>query len=295
MQHSVRTAIFTAVLISGFATGFTLRPGISPARAESGTPSRETQSPVAAGIEPVWQKAVTAIEVKLKAALELYRNGKGEQARKAVTAAQFEGYKNSLLETAVRKHVSQRKDFENNGYFTEIITLLSQGEPAAKIEECVARLSRSLEQDLPQLKLVEGAVSKEMLEEARKRIPEKDWRKVSEELSAAVGGAVGMYARGKRSEALELAKDAYFENYDESGLEAKIDSVNHDANLHVGAVFSTVVRQMEAGEAPERIEQIREELKVDIGEAVSVAGRGHSDGATGFFHRMTGGLRAWFR
>jgi high-affinity iron transporter len=289
------SVFFVAALTAALATAPVHPSLMGPARADTGTQSRESSTPAATGIEPVWKKAVAGIEAKLKAALELYKSGKTEQAKKAVTAAQFEGYKNSLMETAVRRHVSQRRDFQNSERFTEIVTFMSQGEPAAKIEESIAKLSKSLEEDLPNLRLVEGAVPKEMLEEARKRIPEKDWRKVSQEVDAAIGGAVGMYAQGKTMQAAELARDAYFENYDESGLEAKIDSVSHDANMRLGMRFSTLVRQMDAGEPPERIEQTREELKTELQEAVAGISRGVGDSAAGWFQRVSNEVQAWFR
>lgn len=258
-------------------------------------PQGQDRSSAAKGIEPVWQRAVAGIDAKLKAALELYKACKMDQAKKAVTAAHFEGYKNSLLETAVRKHISQRKDFANNGLFTEIITLMGQNAPAPKIDEAIATLNQSLKQDLPGLPLVEGAVPKEMLEAAKRRIPEKDWRKVSEEVAASLGGAVTTYRQGKQSEALELAKETYFDNYDETGLEAKIDSVSHDANAKLGNLFNKLVHQMDTAQPEERIEQTADELKTEIRKVAGSLGAGHSDESARLWHRVTGSVRAWFQ
>lgn len=257
-------------------------------------PQSQSASSAAKGIEPVWQRAVAGIDARLKTALEMYKSCKMDQAKKAVTAAHFEGYKNSLMETAVRKHISQRKDFANNGLFTEIITLMGQNAPAPKIEEAIATLSKSLKQDLPGLPLVEGAVPKEMLEAAKRRIPEKDWRKVSEEVAASLGGAVTTYRQGKQSEAVKLAKETYFDNYDETGLEAKIDSASHDANAKLGKLFNKLVHQMDTAQPPERIEQTADELKKEIRKIAGSLAGSHLDESANLWRRLTSGARTLF-
>jgi high-affinity iron transporter len=295
MNHKARTFLFIAVLMSAYAATHVDQSLAQSGREGSPAPSQETHLlPAAPGIEPVWRKAVDGIAVRLKEALDQYKSGKTEQAKKTVTGAQFDRYKNSLLETAVRKSISLRKDFENNARFTEILALMSKGAPETRIQESINALSKSLEEDLPALKLVEGAIPKEVLDEAKRKIPEKDWLKVSEEVSAAVVGAIGMYSKGKKSEALALVKEAYFDDYDESGLEAKIDSANRDANLRLGSHFSKLARQMESGEPPERIERTEAELKSEMKTVVSTLDQDRANGVTSFFSRVSTTVRAWF-
>jgi len=295
MKHKARTFLFVAALMSAFSTALAHQSQAQSESKDTTALSQEVRRlPATSGIEPVWRKAVDGVAAKLKEALNQYESGKTEQAKKTVTSAQFDGYKNSLLETAVRKSVSQRKDFENNARFTEILALMNKGEPASRIQETISILSESLEDDLPALKLVEGAVPKEVLEEAKRRVQEKDWFIISEEVSAAIGGAIGMYSKGKKSEALGLVKETYFENYDESGLEAKIDSVSRDANLRLGAHFSKLARQMESNEPPERIEQTAVELKSEMETAVSTLGKYRANGVASFFSRVSTAVRAWF-
>ena len=98
--------------------------------AESGK-EMKNQTPVAGGgksapdIEPAWLQALENIQSGLINALNVYKKGDPQKAAELVIQTQFDDYKNSLFETAVRRHVSQKKDFENNSNFSEIAGISS--------------------------------------------------------------------------------------------------------------------------------------------------------------------------
>ena len=80
-----------------------------------------------ANIEPAWLQAVDNIQSGLNTALDAHKKGDTKVASELVLQTQYDHYKNSLLETAVRRFVSQKKDFENNTGFTDVATMIREG------------------------------------------------------------------------------------------------------------------------------------------------------------------------
>lgn len=65
--------------------------------------------------------------------------------------AQFDGYKNTLLETAVRRNISQGADYENNNSFSELIGMIRSGRNPEELELRISALIANLENGLPGL------------------------------------------------------------------------------------------------------------------------------------------------
>ena len=95
-------------------------------------------------VELIWKQVVDNIEVQLGQALVLYKNGEAEKAGLLVIKTLFDEYKNSLLETAVRRFNSQQKDFVNNADFSHIASSMRGGEPYEQIELRVKKLVKEL-------------------------------------------------------------------------------------------------------------------------------------------------------
>ncbi len=291
----MRKRVFASALILIISATLLDLPRAGEKRGTTGAPKQEKVGSEAQTVEPVWRKAVDGIHSKLTEAVELYRAGKSKQAKKMVKSAQFDGYKNSLLETAVRKHLSQKKDFQNNSGFSEIVKGMDEGEPAEKILDRLEALIQSLEADLPGLALVEGAGGKKSADKAAAQMPDKDWSKITDELLAAVGDAIGEYEKGERHKAIGLVKAAYFENYEGAGLEAKIDSGSPTTNEKVGSRFSEMVRRMKRGESLDRIRLVADDMKTDIRNGVKASRKGAANRVTGFFDWLTKSVQARFQ
>lgn len=283
----MRKHLFSTTIVLALSMTLSHYPDAgTPPKTDGSVAAQEKGNREAQKVERVWREAVEKIRAQLNEALHRYKKGSPEKAKKVVIAAQFEGYKNSLLETAVRRHISQKKDFENNDGFSAVLKAINNGESAKQIENRIGSLIKSLEEDLPGLALVDGAVSEKSAERTRSKIPEKDWSKLSKEIAAAVGGAIEMYARGNTRQAVEMIKEIYYDNYDGSGFEAKIDSVDRTANEKLGARFSELVRLMQAGEPPERIRWLQRKTKADLENAVSKLAQRPPGSATGFFRSL---------
>jgi len=236
-------------------------------------------------IEPVWQQSFDNIQAKLAKALDAYKKGDANAATDLVIQTQFEDYKNSLLETAVRLNVSQAKDYQNNEAFTEIAWLMQTGEPADKIERQVAALAEGLKEDLPGLPLVEGAASSEKMA-AKSEAGDKDWSKVNAELFAEIDKAIALYEKGEAQEAIELVQDTYFDVFEASGMEAKIGARDAAFKAKLEGHFNLMISQMKAGAQMQQIQGTFAALKEDFAKGAELLGQGGDSPAAMFIYSL---------
>ncbi len=230
-----------------------------------------------ADIEPVWLKAVEDIQSELERALEAYKKSDVKSASALVINAQFDGYKNTLLETAVRRHISQGKNYENNSGFSEIIGMMRDGKTAMEIEQRISGLMESLRGDLPGLPVVEGAVSKretEKIAKAEEEIPDKDWARVAENLFSEIDKAILLYEKGEKKIAVGLVQDIYFDIFEASGMEAKIGARDAGFKAELEGHFNMLVGQMKKDAPVDDIQKTLTAMKADFDKAINMLGKG---------------------
>ncbi|SNB45510.1 FTR1 family protein [Geobacter sp. DSM 9736] len=259
--------------------------------AESGDAT--TQNPPAevmeggANVEPVWLQAVDNIQSGLKSALETQKKGDAKGAAEQVQQTQFDHYKNSLLETAVRRFVSQKKDFENNFGFTEIIDMIKGGAAPDKVETRTTTLLASLKKDLPGLPLIEGAVSKrEAGKLAEGGAPAKDWSKVTAELFDGIDRALVIYENGDVKSAIVAVQDSYFDFFEGSGMESKLGARDVNFKARLEGHFSMIVGKMKSGAAGDDIRATLVPMRADFDKAAAMLGKGKESAATLFFYSL---------
>ena len=241
----------------------------------------------AEGMEPVWLQAFENIQAGLGKALDAYRQGDPKRAAELVIQAQFDDYKNSLFETAVRRHVSQKKDFENNSGFSEITSMIQNGNAPEKVEMRISALMKGLREDLPNLPVVEGAVSKgEIRKSAESDRPEKDWKKVTADLFHEIDKAVALYKKGEKKDAAILVQEAYFDVFEASGMEAKIGARDANFKATLEAHFSMIVGQMKSGVPIERMEGALAAMRTDFEKAAGMLGKGKDSPKALFFYSL---------
>lgn len=246
-------------------------------------------------IEPVWRNAVETIQGGLEGALTAYRSGDAEGAAMLVRQTQFDGYKNTLLETAVRRYVSQGRDYEYNNSFSELTGMIRNSESPEELEQRGSALIASLKRDLKGLPVIDGALSKG---ETVKRIAEenrrKDWVGVTDTLFGEMDKAVMLYERGEKARASVLVQDAYFDVFEESGMEAKIGSMDAAFKSKLEGHFSMIVGQMKKGASPDNIAQTMTAMKSDFAKAEVMLGRGSDSPFAMFFYSLMIILREGF-
>lgn len=241
----------------------------------------------AADIETVWLQAFENIQSGLGKALDAYKKGDPKKAAELVIQTQFDDYKNSLLETAVRRHVSQKKDFENNSGFSEIAGMIQRGDATERVEIQISSLVKGLREDLPGLPIVEGAVSRRTAERsAEKDVSEKDWSKVTDDLFKEIDKALALYKNGETKNAVNLLQDAYFDVFEASGMEAKIGARDANFKARLEGHFSLLVGQMKKGVPAEGMVVALSSMKRDFEEAAAMLGKGKDSPMALFFYSL---------
>ena len=244
------------------------------------------QSAAGAGnVEPVWLQAFENIQTKLGKALEAYRKGDAKGAADLVIQAQFDDYKNSLLETSVRRNVSQGKDYENNSGFAEIAGMIQSGAAPDKVEPQIAALIKGLQADLSGLPLVDGAASSGKAV-AKADGVQKDWSKVNAELFAEVEKAIALYEQKDAQEAVELMQDTYFDVFEASGMEGKIGARDAKFKAQLEGHFNKIISQMKGGAPVEQIQATFTALKTDFEKGAEMLGKGGDSPAALFIYSL---------
>ena len=259
------------------------------AEATTQAKSRESVDDIktAADIEAVWLQALENIQSGLGNALDIYKKGDSKKASELIIQTQFDDYKNSLLETAVRRHVSQKKDFENNSAFSEIAGMIQRGDAPDKIETQISILVKGLRDDLPGLPLVDGAIAENKNGKSEeKSVAEKDWTKVTANLFEELNKAISLYEKGEKKNALSLVQDAYFDVFEASGMEAKIGARDANFKAALEGHFSMIVGHMKGSASVNEIKGNMDAMRMDFEKAAAMLGKGKDSPTALFFYSL---------
>lgn len=240
-----------------------------------------------AHIEPVWLQAVDSIRSGLNAALDAHKKGDAKTASELVLQTQYDHYKNSLLETAVRRFVSQKKDFENNSGFTDIAAMIRDGKTPNQVDTRISTLLAGLQGDLPALPIIEGAVSKrEAGKPAEGGAPAKEWSTVTAELFDSIDKALVIYENGDAKSAILAVQDAYFDLFEGSGMESRLGARDVNFKARLEGHFSMIVAKMKGGAPADEIREVLAPMRTDFDRAAALLGKGNESAATLFLYSL---------
>lgn len=255
--------------------------------ADATAPPEGTEASAAKNIEPVWLQAFESIQAGLGNALDAYRQGNPTRGAELVLQTQYDHYKNSLFETAVRRHISQKKDFENNDGFTGIAGMIQNGEAPEAVEARISMLIAGLRGDLPGLPLVDGAVSKKQATKAAdSATPEKDWSQVTAALFGELDQALALYGKGETKRAVSLVQNAYFDVFEASGMEAKLGARDADAKDGIEGHFGLIAGRMKSGASVDEIRKSIEVMRGDVERAAATLAQSKDSPAALFFYSL---------
>ena len=224
-------------------------------------------------VEPVWQQSFNNIQATLGKALEAYRKGDAKSAADLVIQAQYDDYKNSLFETAVRRHKSLKKDYENNAGFTGIASMMQSGAAPEKVQSQINALISGLSDDLSGLPLVDGA-SAEKGTPSPSETGDKDWGKVNAGIFSEIEKAIQLYQNGDAQGAVQLVQNVYFDIFEASGMEGKIGARDANFKAKLEGHINMIISQMKAGVPMETVQGNFAALKVDFQKAAEMLGGG---------------------
>ncbi|SFA42372.1 high-affinity iron transporter [Paracoccus halophilus] len=225
-----------------------------------------------APVEPHWQSVVAKIGEMIAEAATVYEAGDSERAREMLLAAQFEGYKNSLLESAVRRFRSQKADAAFNAEFSRIIGLARDGKPARMIAASGTVLVDELNDVLPGLPLLDGMEAAKTADQ--QQAPIRDWGGVSDDVMAEIDAAIATYQGGDPGAAISHVQNSYFDVFEFSGMEQALAVRDPAMKTTLEAHFSRIVGLMRASATPGDLASGRAAMQADFDSAVTFLGGG---------------------
>lgn len=213
-----------------------------------------------------WAKVVDGIAADLAAGADAYARGDAAAAKTAITRAQFEGYKNSLLETAIRRHLSQRQDAALNAEFARILGLVRDGRPASMVAASGVALAAEIRDYLPGLPLYGAAAETAKAEAAEADV---DWRKVSADVMTEIDAAIAEGGKG-----VARVQDAYFDLFEASGMEGRVGARDAGFKTALEGHFSRIAAMLSANRPAAELAEARRAMADDLGRAAEMLGGG---------------------
>jgi len=253
-------------LVPTLEAGFVLRaePSVQQEPAEEDAAPNVPAPPQT--VEPYWERAVARIQADINAAADALDAGDSEEAKRLIQQAHFEGYKNSLLETAMRRHVSQAQDIAYNTEFGRILGLVEDGRPARLIRGSARVMANEMTAQLPGLPLVGAAKDRaEAMPE-----PSVDWAAVAARVNAAVDQAIALAGTGETNRAVSLLQDTYFDVFEASGMEGRIGARDPAFKATLESHFSKLMALARAGASTDAMAAEAEAMRADLDDAVTL-------------------------
>lgn len=266
-------------LVPELEKGFVIR---AEAPADANVPAQTAaQSPRT--VAPHWAAVVEGIAADLRAGADAYRDGDAVTARERITRAQFAGYKNSLLETAVRRHVSQRRDGEFNAEFGRILALVRDSDKPSKVAASGVVLAEELREILPGLPLIGAAAE---AAQAQAADTGTDWAKVAADVMSEIDDAIAEAEAGKGEAAVSRVQDAYFDLFEASGMESRVGARDSGFKTTLEGHFSKIAAMISAGRPAAELNGARTAMAQDMDRAAKLLGGGGESPVAMFIYAM---------
>ncbi len=213
-------------------------------------------------IDPVWLDGYKLTEGLLHDFLDAYSRGSYDEADSLLTKAQFTGYKNSLLETGIRRGISTKRDYYYNSTFSDLHKMLKEMAPDDQVTEIVSTLLTNLLSDTQGLPMVDKALTDRQRRERQNAAqPAKDWKKITTDLFSEIDRALSLYKEGKVDQAKMTIQNSYFDIFEASGMEQQVAMVDSNLKLEMEGYFTRIIAQKKAGKSTAELNATKDEMK----------------------------------
>ncbi|RQW61244.1 FTR1 family iron permease [Vibrio viridaestus] len=222
-------------------------------------------------VVPYWQDTLQSIDDLLADAVYSYRTGNAQQAHDDIQKAQFTGYKNSELETAIRLNVSAQKASEYNDSFKKLLTLVKSEDNLVEIGYETTSLVQDLSDDLAKLPASSSPHTAQSTSPAEsEQSSDTDWHNVQSTIMSKLKDAVAEYKKTNPQRAIADVQDVYFDHFEASGMENSIGARDSAFKTTLEGYFTRLVSLMNAGQSEDKLTEQLDKLNQDLDKAVSM-------------------------
>lgn len=226
-----------------------------------------------------WQQSFQSIDDLMAQAVSQYQAGQYAQASLSVQQAHYQGFKNSEMEMSVRQNRSAQQAASINQQFTALIALTAKPDNLNDVAYGVTTLLQDISDLLPGLpttrdtQATAAAQNGSTIVAADKDSPQ-NWAKIAEEINNSLQDAIALYRQGHAQEGMLAVQDAYFDQFEASGMENKVGSRDAAFKTTLEGHFTRLVSLMKAGQPESALAAQAHALSQDLNKAVSLLGEG---------------------
>ena len=234
------------------------------------------------GIDPGWAVAYQALDDNLAAAVSAFEKGNGAEAKKRVQQAQYDGFKNSDMETTIRMQKSARAAEVINRQFAALMKQADSDDTIDAFGYSVTTLLDDVQEALQGVPAPSSAAPP--VEDTASA--GKDWSGTQKELLAALAQATQTYQAGDTAKAVGQVQDTYFDIFEASGMENAVGARDANFKTELEGHFTKIVGLMNAGKDVASIQQEIAAFSAGLDKALELLG-GNQGGIALFFVSLT--------
>ena len=234
------------------------------------------------GIDPGWAVAYQALDDNLAAAVSAFEKGNGAEAKKRVQQAQYDGFKNSDMETTIRMQKSARAAEVINRQFAALMKQAGSDDSIDAFGYSVTTLLDDVQEALQGVPAPASAA----LPVEDTASAGKDWSGTQKELLAALAQATQTYQAGDTGKAVGQVQDTYFDIFEASGMENAVGARDANFKTELEGHFTKIVGLMNAGKDVASIQQEIAAFSAGLDKALELLG-GNQGGIALFFFSLT--------
>ena len=234
------------------------------------------------GIDPGWAVAYQALDDNLAAAVSAFEKGNGAEAKKRVQQAQYDGFKNSDMETTIRLQKPGRAAEIINRKFAALMKQVGSDDSIDAFGYSVTTLLDDVQEALQGVPAPASAAP-QMNDNATAG---KDWSGTQKALLAALAQATQTYQAGDTAKAVGQVQDTYFDIFEASGMENAVGARDANFKTELEGHFTKIVGLMNAGKDVASIQQEIAAFSAGLDKALELLG-GNQGGIALFFFSLT--------
>ena len=234
------------------------------------------------GIDPGWAVAYQALDDNLAAAVSAFEKGNGAEAKKRVQQAQYDGFKNSDMETTIRMQKSARAAEVINRQFAALMKQAGSDDTIDAFGYSVSTLLGDVQDALQGVPAPVSAAA----QADDSATAGKDWSATQKELLNALAQATQTYQAGDTAKAVGQVQDTYFDIFEASGMENAVGARDANFKTELEGHFTKIVGLMNAGKDVASIQQEIAAFSAGLDKALELLG-GNQGGIALFFFSLT--------
>ncbi|MDR2081805.1 MAG: FTR1 family iron permease [Campylobacteraceae bacterium] len=211
-----------------------------------------------------WQTLYGNMEEKFDKSIEAFAAGDKDRAKELIRSAQFEDYRNGMLEVAIRKHIAQSRDGQIQNEIRRIIISIDSLDDIAILRDDISKLKNNIYLALEQLPESAAELAVVDVDIPQDEVPSQNYFEVLDGIKAEGAKALETYKNGNVKEAMSIVQNAYFDIFEASGMEVRVGAIDSTLKTVIEGTFSEIVAIMKSSGSIDKVEEALQKLYGEV-------------------------------